>query len=309
MNDRITIPLHRAGPVRVLSRVFVNSCPQVDGTAIFWYTKENDDAEKEGAAVTPQAYELISMLMRYVFVIIGLMIVWRSFRWLRRDARAYQKELRSLPDAGLVGEMVNLATGEAQPLPREGMIGSSRECDIRLKGTGIRRNIARFEFEEGKGLKIIPLRRASVLLNGTAMSGPGYALHGTQLQTAGIPLRVRLFAGLKVPYPAAYPEPDAVWNAGVNPGLWQEPAEPEEDEANLPGGYEAFLPDSRNYDGNFTPDGQITWQYAYTTDELQTAMEEEKWRRVQPDGQVPESEEYPSFIPPVRRRRRRDRHA
>ena len=259
--------------------------------------------------MSPQAYELISMLMRYVFVLIGLMIVWRSFRWLRRDARAYQKELRSLPDAGLVGEMVNLNTGEAQPLPREGTIGSSRECDIRLKGAGIQRNHARFEFEEGKGLKIIPLRRASMLLNGLALRGPGYALHGTQLQAGNVPLRVRLFAGLKVPYPAAYPEPDAIWNAGAAPGLWREPAEEEAEEAYLPEGYEANLPDNQGYDGEYTQDGQMTWQYAYSTDDLQRAMAEEKWRQVQPTGQIPEEEEENAYAPPVRRRRRRDRHA
>ena len=252
----------------------------------------------------PQAYELLSMLMRYVFVFIGLMIVWRSLRWLRRDAKAYRKELRSLPDAGLVGEMVNLNTGEAQPLPREGMIGSSRECDIRLKGQGIQRNHARFEFEDGKGLKIIPLRRANLLLGGTPLRGPGYALHGTQLQAGGIPLRVRLFAGLKVPYPAPYPEPDAVWDVGVNPGLWEETPDEDGGEAYLPEGYEAYMPDSREYEGDYTPDGQMTWQYAYSTDDLQRAMAEEKWRQVQPTGQVPDAVEKP-----VRRRRRRDRHA
>ena len=276
----------------------------VDGRTFIWYTKKNRFYEKEGSAVSQQAYELISMLMRYVFVFIGLMIVWRSFRWLQRDAMAYQKELRSLPDAGLVGEMVNLSTGEAQPLPREGMIGSSRVCDIRLKGPGIQRNHARFEFEDGKGLKIIPLRRASMLLNGMTLHGPGYALHGTQLQTGGIPLRVRLFAGLKVPYPAAYPEPDAVWNADVNPGLWEEQTDADSEEGYLSNGYEAFMPDSRDYDGDYTQDGQMTWQYAYSMDELQQAMEEEKWRQAQPDGQVPDAVETQ-----VRRRRRRDRHA
>ena len=259
--------------------------------------------------MSPQAYELISMLMRYVFVFIGLMIVWRSLRWLRRDARAYQKELRSLPDAGLVGELVNLATGEAQPLPREGMMGSSRECDIRLKGPGIQRNHARFEFEDGNGLKIIPLRRASMLLNGAPLHGSGYALHGTQLQTGNIPLRVRLFAGLKVPYPVAYPEPDAVWNAGVNPGLWEEQAETDSEEAYPSTGYEAFMPDSQDYDGEYTPDGQMTWQYAYSLDELNGAMEQDPWRRMQPDGQTPEAGEEAIPAPGARRRRRRDRHA
>ena len=259
--------------------------------------------------MSPQAYELISMLMRYVFVIIGLMIVWRSFRWLRRDARAYRKELRSLPDAGLVGEMVNLATGEAQPLPREGMIGSSGECDIHLKGPGIQRNHARFEFEDGKGLRIIPLRRASMLLNGNALRGPGYALHGTQLQAGGIPLRVRLFAGLKVPYPVAYPEPDAVWNAGGNPGLRQEAADTEDEEAYLPEGYEAYMPAHSDYDGNYTEDGQMTWQYAYSMDELKNALEGEDLRQDQASGQAAWNEEDASFTPPRTRHRRRDRHA
>ena len=259
--------------------------------------------------MSPQAYELISMLMRYVFVFIGLMIVWRSFRWLRRDARAYQKELQSLPDAGLVGEMVNLNTGEAQPLPRDGMIGSSRECDIRVKGPGVLRNHARFEFVDGKGLKIIPLRKAPMTLGGMLLRGPGYALHGTQLQISGVPLRVRLFAGLNVPHPAAYQEQAAVedMEAALNP--WEAPEEPEIEEAYPVGGYEAYLPDSPAYDGNYTQDGQMTWQYAYSMDDLNAAMEGEAWRQMRPDGQTPEAdgEAYPAQ--PFPRHRRRDRHA
>lgn len=250
------------------------------------------------------------MLMRYVFVFIGLMIVWRSLRWLRRDARAYRKELRSLPDAGLVGEMVNLNTGEAQPLPREGVIGSSRECDIRLKGQGVMRNHARFEFVDGKGLKIIPLRRAATLLNGTPLHGSaGYALHGTQLQAGAVPLRVRLFAGLKVPYPVAYPEPDAVWAAGANPPTWDGQEEEEAEEGYPSLGYEAAMPDTPYYDGNYTQDGQMTWQYAYSLDELNDAMEQDPWQKMQPDGQVPEAQEETYSAPPAKRRRRRDRHA
>ncbi len=258
--------------------------------------------------MSPQAYELISLMMRYVFVFIGLMIVWRSFRWLRRDARAYQKELLSLPDAGLVGEIVNMNTGEAQPLPREGVIGSSHECDIRVKGPGILRNHARFEFVNGKGLKIIPLRRASVLLGGAETRMPGYALHGTQLRIGGVPLRVRLFAGLNVPHPAVYPEQADHWDLEASPYPWNAPAEPEREEAFAPGGDEAYQPDIPAYDGNFTQDGQMTWQYAYSLDDLNSAMERDPWRRMQPDGRTPEDEEaYPA--PTVIRHRRRDRHA
>ena len=38
--------------------------------------------------VSSEAYEIIALLMRYVFVFIVGLIVWRAFRWLRRDARA-----------------------------------------------------------------------------------------------------------------------------------------------------------------------------------------------------------------------------
>ena len=268
--------------------------------------------------MSPQAYELISMLMRYIFVLIGLMIVWRSFRWLRRDARAYRKEMRSLPDAGLVGEMVNLSTGEAQPLPREGVIGASRECDIRLKGPGIERTHARFAFEDGKGLKIIPLRRASVLLNGDALRGPGYALHGTQLELGGIPLRVRLFAGLNVPYPVYYPKQENPWMEEEDmerPAEWDGPQllQPETEQEAYPcTGYENPMPDSRDYDGHYTPDGQMTWQYAYSLDELNQAMaqqnQQDQWQPVQPAGQVPDGDESAYSAQP-RRHRRRDRHA
>ena len=269
--------------------------------------------------MSPQAYELISMLMRYVFVLIGLMIVWRSYRWLRRDARAYRKEMRSLPDAGLVGEMVNLATGEAQPLPREGVIGASRECDIRLKGPGIERNHARFEFEDGKGLKIIPLRRANLLVNGMALRGPAYALHGTQLELGGVPLRVRLFAGLNIPYPAPYAEQDSAVeeDGGGRPAAWDGPqaAEPETEECGYPyTGYEAAMPDGQNYDGHYTPDGQMTWQYAYSLDELNQAMNQQnqgqdQWRQASPAGQVPDGEDQAHSAPLSLRRRRRNRHA
>ncbi|MBR0229606.1 MAG: FHA domain-containing protein [Clostridia bacterium] len=271
--------------------------------------------------MSTQAYELISMLMRYVFVLIGLTIVWRSYRWLRRDARAYRKEMRSLPDAGLVGEMVNLSTGEAQPLPREGVIGASRECDIRLKGPGVERNHARFEFEDGKGLKVIPLRRASVLVNGAPLRGPAYALHGTQLELGGIPLRVRLFAGLNIPYPVPFAEQQAQpWEEnydGERPAEWDAPqqAEPDaEGEAYPYTGYENALPDNPPYDGHYTADGQMTWQYAYSLDELNRAMErqnqpQDQWRQVRPTDQVPDGEESAYGAEHPHRRRRRDRHA
>lgn len=163
-------------------------------------------------------YELLALLMRYIFVVIGVLILWRAFRWLRKDARAYKKEMRSLPDAGLIGEVVDLATGKSQPLPREGTMGSSRFCDIRIKGAGVRRCHALFALEEGKGLQIIP-QRSRVIMAGVELRGPAHALHGTELQLGNAVVKVRLFAGLKVPHPSQFQldqpmyeqEADAPW--------------------------------------------------------------------------------------------------
>lgn len=270
------------------------------------------------------------MLMRYFFVLIGALIVFRAFRWLQRDARAYHREMRALPDAGLVGEIVNLRTGQAQPLPREGTIGASRECDVRVKDSGILRTHARFEFEEGKGLKIIPMHAGKVVLGGLELSAPGYALHGTQLQLGDALMRVRLFAGLKVPTPAAFQpdeapdalpdEEDAPWSQ-AEPGFPAPFSPPEEQPFPGQGAPvsegESFMPyppgaapaapaaPYADYDGGFTEDGQMTWQYAYSLEDLRKAQEAKA--QFSPAGPLPAEDEALPYESPVPRRRRRSR--
>ncbi len=271
--------------------------------------------------MSSEAYEILALFMRYVFVLIGGLIVWRSFRWLLKDHRAYQREMKSLPDAGLVGEMVNLRTGKSYPLPREGNIGSSRECDIRVKGKGVQRTHARFEFVDGMGLRVIPLRGCAVKLGDRDVRGQGYALHGTQLKMGESLLRVRLFAGLKVPHPAAYQqEPtnedvflDATPENMATPALgFPTPASlamDRQEDGEMDGGPTLFMPAGPDaYEGNYTDDGEMTWQYAYSLDELHQAMEEQ--RMDGQDGAEPdEGAEGLSYQSPLaNRRRRRDRH-
>ncbi len=274
-----------------------------------------------GKGMSGSAYELLAMLMRYVFVLIGALIVWRSFCWLRRDARAYQREMRALPDAGLVGEIVNLTTGEGQPLPREGTIGSSRESDIRVRGRDVMRTHARFEFVEGKGLRVIPARHAFMLMSGQELTRPGFALHGTQLQIGDDVLRVRLFAGLKVPQPMAYPEPDALLGGTSYTEAWEGeewtpvqgfPAIPDQEEEYVPyavgttpqgAPVDPYQGDPAHYEGNYSEDGQMTWQYAYSLEDLRRAMEENASSR------QPRDEEGVSYESPLpHRRKRRNRH-
>ena len=80
-------------------------------------------------------YEVISLAARSWFTFLGVLIVWRSFRWLRKDRKAKHRRLKQLPDAGMVGELVvldgsnELPPGTALPLPREGTLGCLRTCD------------------------------------------------------------------------------------------------------------------------------------------------------------------------------------
>lgn len=145
-----------------------------------------------------ETYELISLGMRYWFVLLGVVIVLRAARWALQDHRTYMRTLRALPDAGLIGEIVNLETGESQPLPREGVIGSGKACDVRF--VGLRRRELEYYFRDGIGVAVVPShRRHQILLDGDAIHGRAYALHGSRLSMPGYFLRMRLFAGLNLP--------------------------------------------------------------------------------------------------------------
>ena len=251
-----------------------------------------------------EAYELLALLMRYVFVFIGALILWRAYRWLRRDARSYRREMRALPDAGLVGEIVDLKTGESQPLPREGIMGSARDCDIRVRGAGVRRRHALFAFEEGKGLRVTPQRGGSVLMAGVELSGPAHALHGTQLQLGDALLRVRLFAGLKVPHPAQFQEELLAEERADAP--WEEKGSVPPPFAPVEAAGEDEPPQDAPpaYAGNYTEDGQMTWQYAaYPLEELRRAQEE--MGQASPAEAEDEAMPYESPVPRRKRRNRR----
>lgn len=200
--------------------------------------------------MSSDAYEILALSMRYVFVLLLLLIVIRAYLWLLRDHRAHQKEKRSLPDAGLVGEIVLTDSGKAYPLPREGTIGSSRASDIYVKRPGVRRLHATLRFVDGKGVSVVPHMHAHVELDGEPVGANAYALHGSTLYVADCPLRIRLFAGLNVPRLARYAREEAV---------------------------DEFVPDDSFIDETpLTDDDQMTWNYAPYPPELLRQMAREQ---------------------------------
>lgn len=146
------------------------------------------------------SYELLALGLRYWFALLLFLTLARAFWLMWNERREYNRALRRLPDAGMIGEVVELTTGKSQPLPREGLIGSGRGCDIRLPR--LRRREMEFVFRPGLGLKLIPIHRNhQSILDGEALNkADSYALHGTVLELRGYTLRFRLFAGLDLPY-------------------------------------------------------------------------------------------------------------
>lgn len=145
------------------------------------------------------AYEILALFMRYVFVLLGACFLLGIVRVLLRDRLHYQKEMKRLPDAGLVGKMVDLDSGQTFMLPREGLIGTSKQSDVRLSGQGLLPQEARFAFVDGKGLKIVPEKGREVLLDGVPIEGSAYALNGSEIAIGNTLFSLHMLSGLPVP--------------------------------------------------------------------------------------------------------------
>ena len=223
------------------------------------------------SGLSAPVYEMVSMGLRYWLFFLAVVIVWRAVRLMQKESRLYKKTMRQLPDAGLVGELVDLETGESHPLPREGMIGSGHASDIRLPG--IRRRALEMAFRAGHGLKLIPSHhKHSLRLDDELIDASGdYALHGSVLDLGQTAYRFGLFEGLDVPerhslpYSPEYENPEDAWarqmvmespppmppgedGYGMALPVWAQEVQPELPEEGL---YteESLLPPSRNWEG------------------------------------------------------------
>ena len=150
-------------------------------------------------------YQLLALAARAFFILLAGLVALRASLGLLGQHRARKKLLRQLPDAGMVGEMRDIESDKSYPLPREGVLGGGRGCDIRLKG--LRRRQVTFAYVPGKGILLAPChRRSATWLDGIPLSRRAYALHGALLRVNGYTLCIRLFAGLDVPQLAMYQE-------------------------------------------------------------------------------------------------------
>ncbi len=162
--------------------------------------------------MSEEVYQVVAQVMRYWFAALSVVIVLRAFHWLRKDRRARHRMLRSLPDAGMVGEWLvengssELPAGVVVPVPREGVLGSIRSDDIYIPVGGVTHRHLFFEFVPKKGLRIIPAFRQVCEVNGTPVTWrsirkkPIYLHHGDAVCIGDAVLRLRVFMGLESAY-------------------------------------------------------------------------------------------------------------
>ncbi len=154
-------------------------------------------------------YEVLSLAMRYVFTLVGVLIVWRTFSWLRKDRRLKHQRLKQLRDAGTIGVFVvvfgspELPEGMLIPVPHEGVLGSLRTCDIVVPAPGVATRHLDFSFVNGEGLHVFPVRGCTCTVDGAELhshrDGRVHHLqHGSLLTVGDATLRLGVFDGLDV---------------------------------------------------------------------------------------------------------------
>lgn len=104
-------------------------------------------------------YEIIALGARYVFAALMVLIVARAWRNTVIDSRRAETLRRISPETGLSGELVVMEgdeqarRGMKYPVIREGLIGSSRKADIRIRHSSVRRRHAYFQLTD-EGLAV-----------------------------------------------------------------------------------------------------------------------------------------------------------
>ncbi len=168
--------------------------------------------------MSTELFEVLSLAARYLFALLGVLIVLRAFLWLLSDRSETRSARRRMRDSGFIGELVVLSgspalrEGTVIPVPWEGCLGSVRSCDVAVPCPGVRRQHLWFSFESGAGLSIQPCSGCQVLVDQNPVDCRSWRAsppmgHGSFLQIGSALLRLRIFAGLDSA--AGFPEEES----------------------------------------------------------------------------------------------------
>lgn len=231
--------------------------------------------------ITNSLYEIIALAARYWFVLLVVIMVLVAYAWMWQDRMADHHRRAELPDAGMIGYLQvlrgcqGLEEGTLVPIPREGILGCIRGCDVCIPAKEIRRIHADYEFVEGKGIFFIPRKGCTLTVNGVTLAHRSHVeahpLRHHGIMTLGeISLQLLLFAGIEAPeeehpqalapfpegepplqddpslFPAGYPETEG-W-MGPSDGLAYPPAQEDEGYSHPP--LQEMMPWDEGRDGH-----------------------------------------------------------
>lgn len=157
--------------------------------------------------MSQELYSILALGARYWFLLLLLLIVWCAYVWFRKDMQAWKNYVKAVPSTGMAGEIVvlrgdeKLPTGKQFILPREGLIGRSRICDIQLPSNSISKRQLYFRLDENKGLYLKNLHKSPILLDGQPLSkkaNASYLFHGSKLEIGGYLLQFFFYSGFGV---------------------------------------------------------------------------------------------------------------
>lgn len=157
--------------------------------------------------MSQETYNAVFLVSHWLFAFFALMLLFFAFVWHHADRKERKDRFKNLPGAGTIGELVvlsgsnELPTDTWFPVPREGVLGSLRSCDLVVPCPGVRSQHLDFSWQDGTGLLIRPRVGCDVLVDGVPVSRRGaYAdtplLHGSVLQIGSAVLRLQLFSAL-----------------------------------------------------------------------------------------------------------------
>ena len=121
--------------------------------------------------MSSETYEIMALAARYWFLMLAGLIVIKGLLNSRKENRRERELREEIGSAGCIGELVVLEDGVKNkkkslrgarfPVPEEGLIGSGRIADIRIRHADMNRKHVRFSYRQGE-LVLRPVGRASV---------------------------------------------------------------------------------------------------------------------------------------------------
>jgi len=158
-------------------------------------------------SVSRELFEVLYLAARRNVAFFALILALRALFALLAAGRDRRSTVKNLPGSGTVGELVVISgSPELQeetwlPVPREGVLGAVRTCDLVIPCPGVRKHHLDFSWQDGEGLLLRPRSGCEALVNGVKLdcrSDPHSAPlgHGAVLTIGSAVLRMMVFAAL-----------------------------------------------------------------------------------------------------------------